>query len=347
MSSLGTLEDLPLDYRQELTDHNLVPLWPGLRNVLPKDKPSRKTLPVLWRYEDVRPRLIKAGELTPIEKAERRVLVLANPGHGLSNMQTTATIYIGMQLINPGETAPNHRHIPSAIRFVIEGSGGYTAVNGERLNMAPGDLILTPATMWHEHAHEGKGPVIWMDSLDIPLIYYMEASYVIEGPSQHIRNEPDSSQTRYRRAGLVPYEVLDRPRQPYPLMRYPWAEVRANLEALAEITPSGAPVQLAYINPETGQECLPTLGFSALMVRPGETVKLRRRSASAVMHVIEGEGESKVDDAELTWGQSDTYAIPTHADVQVANRSAKKPAFLFMIDDAPLQRKLGIYEVFQ
>ena len=123
MSALGTLSELPAAYLDGLAAHNLVPLWPSLRKALPHDAPLRRTQPVLWRYADIRPRLLEAGDLTPIEKAERRVLVLANPGLGLDNMQATPSIYIGMQLILPRETAPNHRHTPSAVRFVVEGEG--------------------------------------------------------------------------------------------------------------------------------------------------------------------------------------------------------------------------------
>ena len=176
MSELGRLEDLPLEYRQDLSANNLVALWPNLRAALPYAIPTRRTKPIIWRYADVRPRLLKAGELTPIEKAERRVLVLANPGLGLDNMQATPSIYLGLQLILPQESAPNHKHSPTAVRFVVEGEGGFTMVEGERLPMEPGDLILTPSGMWHEHAHAGSGPVIWLDALDLPLLYALEAS---------------------------------------------------------------------------------------------------------------------------------------------------------------------------
>jgi len=168
----------------------------------------------------------------------------------------------------------------------------------------------------------------------------------VEGKPQAVRNEPDSSQSRYRRAGLVPYRSLDSRRTRYPLLRYPWKEVREALVALAEVTPKSEMVQLAYVNPETGRECMPVLGFSAIMLRPGETIAAPRRSASAVLHVIDGDGDVEVDGVSLTFSQSDTLAIPTHAKVLLANRSARAPAFLFQIDDAPLQRKCGFYEVF-
>lgn len=346
MSALGTIEELPLAYRKELTENNLVPLWPSIRTALPYNIPARRTRPVLWRYRDIRPQLLEAGRLTPIEKAERRVLVLANPGLGLENMQATPSIFIGLQLILPRETAPSHRHSPSAVRFVIEGDGGYTVVQGEKCPMQRGDLILTPSGLWHEHGHEGTSPVVWFDALDLPTVYALEASYCIEGKPQPVRNEPDSSQTRYRRSGLIPYRSLEAPRGRYPLLRYPWVEVREALAALAGITAKNELVQLAYVNPETGAECMPVLGFSAIMMRPGESIQLPRRSASAVLHVVNGEGEAEIDGVLLNWNECDTFAVPTHAKVLVTNRSSKSPAFLFQVDDAPLQRKLGFYEVF-
>ncbi|MBV5263866.1 cupin domain-containing protein [Pinisolibacter sp. B13] len=346
MSQLGTLEDLPLDYRQGLTARNLVPLWPALRAALPYGIPARKTKPILWRYEEIRPQLLEAGRLTPIEKAERRVLVLANPGLGLDNMQATPSIYIGMQLILPGEIAPNHRHSPSAVRFVIEGEGGFTIVEGEKCPMEPGDLILTPSGLWHEHGHSGSGPVIWMDALDLPMVYALEASYGIEGKPQTVRNEADGSQTRYRRSGLVPYAAVTRPRANYPLVRFPWREVKSALADLATVTPRGEAVRLAYVNPETGMECMPILGFSAVHLRPGESLRLPRHSASSVINVVDGSGTARIDGVELSFDPFDTMAVPTHAEVEIANASATTPAHLFVVDDAPMQRKLGFYEIF-
>jgi gentisate 1,2-dioxygenase len=345
-TTLGRVEDLPADYYQGLVSRNLLPLWPSLRALLPHGKPARRTQPVLWRYSDVRPSLLRAGDLTPIEKAERRVLVLCNPGLGLENMQATPSIYIGMQLILPGETAPNHRHTPSAVRFAIEGSGAYTVVRGEKLPMDKGDLILTPAGLWHEHGHSGTGPVIWLDALDLPLVYSLEASFAIESESQPIADPDNASAARFGHGGVVPYASLSRQRDEYPLLRFPWRGVRQSLADLASVTPPGEPVRVAYVNPETGRECLPTLGFSALMLRAGEAVRLARCSASAVLHVVEGGGTALVDGVTLPFGESDTIAVPTHAEVRLANASGRSPAFLFIVDDAPLQRKLGFYEAF-
>ncbi len=348
MSTLGTAADLPADYYAGLVAKNTLPLWPSLRAVLPYGRPVRRTQPVLWRYADVRPDLIRAGELTPIEKAERRVLVLCNPGLGLENMQATPSIYIGLQLILPGETAPNHRHSPSAVRFVIEGEGGFTVVRGEKLPMEKGDLILTPPGLWHEHGHEGEGPVVWLDALDLPLVYGIEASYCTEAPaSQAVVDLLNGSVSRFGCGGVIPYSSLTRVRGDYPMLRFPWRGVRQALVAMAGVAARGEPVHLAYVNPETGRECLPSLGFSALMLRPGEELRLPRRSASAVLHAVEGGGTALVDGTGLAFGEADTFAVPTHAELRLANGSSKAPAFLFMVDDAPLHRKLGFYEVFE
>ena len=344
--SLGRVDDLPTDYYEGLRQRNLMPLWPSLRAALPYGKPVRSTQPTLWRYRELRPVLMRAGELTPIEKAERRVLVLCNPGLGLEQLKATPSIYIGMQLILPGETAPNHLHTPSAVRFVVEGEGGFTVVRGEKPPMARGDLILTPPGLWHEHGHEGRDPVVWLDALDLPLVLGLEASFCTEGERQTIADPDNVSCQRFRAAGVLPYSTLDRPRDEFPMLRFPWAQVREALEHLARVTPLGAPVHLAYVNPETGRECMPTLGFSALMLRPGEELPLRRRSASAVLHVVEGALTAFVDETRHALEPADTLACPTHAEMVLANASAREPACLFMVDDAPLQRKLRIYEQF-
>ena len=184
MNDLGSLADLPTEYVEALASHNLVPLWPSLRGVLPPTKPRPNTRATHWAYKDIKPLLLQAGELTPIEKAERRVLVLANPGHGLDKMQASAAIYLGMQLLLPGEWAPSHRHTPNAVRMIVEGEGAYTTVDGEKCPMSRGDLILTPTGLWHEHGHDGTDPVVWLDVLDLPIIYYLETSYHVNGDAQ-------------------------------------------------------------------------------------------------------------------------------------------------------------------
>ena len=340
--TLGRLEDLPQDYRDQLTQHNLVPLWPNLRAVLPPLKPVRKTRATHWSYETLRPLLLKAGELTPIEKAERRVLVLANPGHGLENMQASAAMYLGMQLLLPGEWAPAHRHTPNAVRMVVEGEGAWTTVNGEKCPMRRGDLILTPTGLWHEHGHDGTTPVVWLDVLDLPLVYYMEASYHIDGERQAVK--PGRGDRAYARGGVVPTALFQRQDSTYPMLRYPWLEARAALEALAADQPDLAAVQVTYVNPETGGDAQNILGYYALMLRPGQTLRLPARSPAAVFHVIEGGVDVMVEDQRFVLAEADTCCAPGYTAVNLRNRSTAAPAFLFIADETPLHRKLGVFE---
>jgi gentisate 1,2-dioxygenase len=342
MRELGRLEDLPEDYRKALTELNLVPLWPSLRSVLPPGKPALRTKPTCWPYETLRPLLLRAGELTPMEKAERRVLVMANPGHGLEKMQATASIYLGMQLLLPGEWAPAHRHTPNAVRMIVEGEGAYTTVDGEKCPMSRGDLILTPTGLWHEHGHDGDKPVVWLDVLDLPLVYYLETSYVTEGNAQEVSEE--GIEKRYQRGGVVPAPLFTRSSRPFPVLRYPWAEVRAALLALAASQPEIEAVQVAYVNPETGGDCQMILGYSALMLRPGETLRLPARSSAMIVHVIEGGALAQVEGHSFTLAEADTACVPGYGPLTLVNRSKDAPAFLFIADDAPLQKKLGLYE---
>lgn len=343
MEALARLEDLPADYRAALTAQNLVPLWPSLRAVLPPDTPTIRTEATCWPYRDLRPLLLKAGELTPIEKAERRVLVLANPGHGLEKMQASSTMYLGMQLLLPGEWAPAHRHTPNAVRMIVEGEGAYTTVDGEKCPMSRGDLILTPTGLWHEHGHDGDKPVVWLDVLDLPIVYYMETSYVKEGNAQPVTSE--AGERAYLRGGVVPSPAFVRSDQRFPMLRYPWKDVRAVLEALAASQPDIEAVQVAYVNPETGGDSLKILGLSALMLRPGEVLNLRARSCASVFHQIEGGADVRAADRQFKLAEADTCCVPGYAPVTLTNRSADKPAFIFTADDAPLQKKLGLYEV--
>jgi gentisate 1,2-dioxygenase len=342
MQPLGRIEDLPADYVSALRKHNLVPLWPHLRSVLPPGKPRPQTRAIHWPYAAIRPLLMQAGELTPIEKAERRVLVLANPGHGLDKMQASAAMYLGMQLLLPGEWAPAHRHTPNAVRMVVEGEGAWSTVDGEKCAMVRGDLILTPTGLWHEHGHDGTDPVVWLDVLDLPLVHYMEASYHVDGARQAVA--PRHGERAYARGGVVPTPVFQRGERAYPMLRYPWADARAALESLAADQPQLEAVQVSYVNPETGGDAQNILGFYALMLRPGQTLRLPIRSPATVFHVIEGGAGVQVEDQHFALAEADTCCAPGYSAVTLANRSADAPAFLFIADEAPLHRKLGVYE---
>lgn len=339
MEQLARLEDLPQTYIDHLTESNLVPLWPSLRNVLPPRQPVPLTQATAWHYRDIKPLLLEAGELTPIEKAERRVLVLANPGHGLENMKATSSIYLGMQLLLPNEWAPSHRHTPNAVRLVVEGQGAFTTVEGQKCRMEHGDLILTPSGLWHEHGHDGDEPVIWLDVLDLPLVYYMEASYVEGGDVQQVQG---TDLGHHYAKGVVPTVHFVRQNANYPMLRYAWTDTKNVLDALATDANHQAPAQVSFINPETAQDCQNIIGYSAIRVAPNETVQLTRRSAAQVFHVIEGQLSITVNSDHFDLVRSDTACAPCFAQIDLINRS-EQPAYVFVADEAPLQKKLGLY----
>ena len=341
-NELGRLEDLPPDYVQDLRDLNLVPLWPSLRGVLPPKIPTRQTQPTHWPYQSLKPLLLKAGELTPIKKAERRVLVLANPGHGLDKMQASAAMYLGMQLLMPGEWAPSHRHTPNAVRMIVEGEGAYTTVDGEKCPMSRGDLILTPTGLWHQHGHDGTDPVIWLDVLDLPLVYYMEASYHVNGDRQTI--SPGRGDKQYARGGLVPSHVFERSHKAYPMLRYAWTDAKAALQTLAADLPDLEQLQITYTNPETGNDAENILGFYALMLRPGQSLRLPARSPAQVFHVIEGLVQADIVNSRFTLAEADTCCAPGYEAVRLTNLQASQASFIFIADESPLHRKLGVYE---
>jgi gentisate 1,2-dioxygenase len=338
--ALGTLEELPEEYRSAMSEAGVAPLWPMMRNVLPHDAPNPISRSGHWSYDAVRPLLMRAGDLTPVEKAERRVLVLSDPGRGTGAMQATASIYLGLQLLLPGESAPAHKHTPSAARIIVEGTGGYTVVDGEKLPMEEGDLVLTPGGDWHDHGHDGSEPVIWLDALDLPLFVYLEGSYAIEAELQAQRNRPDASEVEYRSAGLAPSRKLQSSVRRYPMMRYPWARTEAALRQMARYG-DDAVAELDYINPETGQDVLPTMGFTAMMLQAGQTEDPPLRSASAAFHVIRGRGETIANGETIAWGPKDTFTAPVFANI---THKAEEESFLVRIHDRPLQEKLGYYE---
>lgn len=339
-TQLGTLEDLPQDYRDDMAAAGVAPLWPMMRNVLPHGQPNPVTKPGYWNFGALRPLLLRAGELTPVEKAERRVLVLSDPGRGAGAMQATSSIYLGMQLLLPGETAPAHRHTPSAARIIVEGQGGFTVVDGEKLPMLDGDLVLTPGGDWHDHGHEGDAPVIWLDALDLPLFVYLEGSYAEEAPLQAQRNRPDASQVEYLSSGLAPSRTRGVAARRYPMMRYPWARTEAALREMMKYGDGGV-AELDYVNPETGDDVLPTMGFTAMMLNAGQVHRPPLRSTSAAWHVVKGRGKTTINGQTVEWGAKDTFTAPVFADI---THEAADDSFLIRIHDRPLQTRLCYYE---
>src|SRR5579863_1656908 len=211
---------------------NLAPLWESLHNmVTPVPRPT--ALPAIWHYRDVRPHLMASGGLITAQEATRRVLMLMNPGLN-GEASITGSLFAGLQLILPGEVAPAHRHTQSALRFVLEGQGAYTAVDGERTYMSPGDFVITPSWTWHDHGNDSDEPMVWLDGLDVPLVALLDAGFMEPGNAeqQMVTKPPGDSLARYG-AGLLPVDWRPETRTS-PVFNYPYARTREALEQLRQ-----------------------------------------------------------------------------------------------------------------
>jgi gentisate 1,2-dioxygenase len=298
---------------QEAVVEHAEPLWPKLGELSPPF-PTAKATPYLWSYERLRPFCERAARLVGTELAERRVFMLINPT--MKPPHTTDTLYAGLQTILPGETARAHRHTPFALRFIIEGANGFTAVEGEKVMMQRGDMVLTPSWEWHDHGNEGDVPMIWMDGLDLPLWQVLPGNF-----TEHY------AQLRY------PSELL----RDASNRRYPWAEMQAKLDAAP-----GATAEERYRLRANGAEISATSGASAYRLDPGASTAPLRETASAIFHVYEGRGRSTIGGTVLDWKQGDTFAVPAWQRV-VHENVADDRAYLFRFDDRPLMQALASY----
>lgn len=328
------------DFYRRLDRENLTPLWEVLGSLVPR-QPSSRCVPALWRYQSVRPYLIEAGQLISAAQAERRVLVLENPGlRGESS--TTQTLYAGLQLILPGEVAPSHRHTQSALRFVVEGTGAYTAVDGERTTMHPGDFIVTPSWTFHDHGNAAGTPVVWLDGLDIPTVRFFDAGFAerYSEESQPVTRPEGDALARYG-ANLLPFEHAPSARAT-PLLSYPYDRSRAALEQLRSHGPPDAchGIKMQYTNPATGGYPMPTIGAYIQWLPRGFTGRAYRCTDGTVYSVVEGRGKTRVGERVFEWGPKDTFVVPSWCRVV---HEAEQEAVLFSFSDRPAQKALGLW----
>src|SRR6202165_4137309 len=160
------IEAVRQEYYDRIAKHNMTPLWKVMKNVVTKE-PVTRCAPVIWHFDDIKRLVLESGGLITAEEAERRVLILENPAMP-GESRATNTLFAGVQMILPGEVAPAHRHVSSAIRFVLDGQGAYTAVEGEKAFMAPGDFVITANWAPHDHGNPATKPMLWRDGLDFP-----------------------------------------------------------------------------------------------------------------------------------------------------------------------------------
>lgn len=332
-------------YYAGLAAHGVQPLWRQLGTLLP-DAPHSAAAAHIWRYDELRELLLQAGQIVSAEEAERRVLMLMNPG--LHPQAAAATnLYAGLQLVLPGEIAPAHRHAACALRFVVEGSGAYTAVDGERTTMQVGDLVLTPSWAWHDHGNASSEPMIWLDGLDLPLINGLEANFFggASARSQEQLRPADSSARLYGGGRLNPTWISWE--KPYsPIVNYRWTTTEPILrDALAE--QQGSPfdgVRFEYTNPYGGGPVMPALGCYVQALHPGRHTDAHRHTTSAIYHVVSGHGTTIVDGERIDWGPRDTFAVPGWAVHEHVNGAGDEPAVLFSFTDDPVLRALGYYQ---
>ncbi len=328
-------------YYAELRPHSLAALWRSLHSLVP-NFPQSAFQPALWRYADIRPLLLRSGEVISAEEAVRRVLILENPAAS-GSASITSTLYSGLQLILPGEVAPAHRHTQSAFRLIIEGSGAFTTVGGERFPMSPGDLVLTPSWEWHDHGNAGTEPVVWLDGLDIPLIRSLEAGFAESAnATQQPIMTPAGTNLLTWGAGLrIPAEQ-DRPFRRVERFMYPYAIWRPALDSLARSGSADASgvFSLEFTNPVDGGTIMPTMSGFCHLLPAGRTTQTVRRTDGRVFHVVEGTGRIRSGDFTAAVTARDTFVVPPWHPLQI---SADSPLVLFSYSDRATQERLGIW----
>jgi gentisate 1,2-dioxygenase len=262
--------------------------------------------------------------------------MFANPGLN-GRPYATPTIIGTIQHLNPGETAPAHRHTAGAIRFVLHGEGVSTTVNGDACEMNPGDLIVTPNWSWHDHFNHGKEPVIWFDGLDDPTGLFLDAIF-FEPHEQYAQKieKPINTTTRlYSGRGVLPLNIPVS--QQTPLYLYRRADTDAALTALLEV--NGGPLaSIQYVNPTTGTSVLATLGCEMHRLIPGSATPPYRKTGNSVFVVYEGSGFTVINGQRFDWRKGDVFVVPSWS---ITEHQANEKSDLFAVTDRPILEALG------
>jgi len=343
----ANVEDTPelVAYYGDLEKKGAGALWTVANKIEPWE-PVSSSVPMLWRYKDLRGDVLRSLDLVTPEKAGRRVIYLDNPGRS-DVAAAVGWIYAGLQVMRPGERASAHRHSASAIRFIMEGSGAYTVVDGHKMTLGANDFVLTPNGTWHEHAVAEDGTeCIWQDGLDIPFVNAMEANfYEVHPDLQQAVTHPVNDMTRtWGNPGLTPGG--GKWEKGYsPLFKYEWDRTQEALHNLASVS-DGSPfdgVLMEYVNPVTNGPVMQTLGASMQMLRPGEKTKAHRHTGSYLYQVCKGSGHSVINGQKFEWTERDIFCVPSWAWHEHANTSDSEEACLFCLNDLPVMRALGLY----
>lgn len=333
------------DYYRELEQFHAGALWTVANKIEPW-QPQTASVPVVWRYRDLRDKVLHSTGLVTPEQAGRRVIYLDNPGrHDVS--AAVGWLYSGLQVMSPGELASSHRHSASALRFIMEGQGAFTNVDGHKMTLGANDFVLTPNGTWHEHGvAEGGTPCIWQDGLDIPLMNALEAGFYEVHPElqQAVTYPVDDSTLSWGNPGLRPAGT-EWSKRYSPLFKYEWAPTYEALNRFARAT-DGSPfdgIHMDYVNPATGGPVMQTIGASIQMLRPGEHTKAHRQVGSFLYQCCRGSGYSIINGQRFDWQERDIFCVPSWMFHEHVNGSAAEDACLFAFHDLPVMKALGLY----
>jgi gentisate 1,2-dioxygenase len=332
-------------YYNELGQLGAGALW-TVANAIEPWEPRSTSVPMLWKYDDLRPLVLKSSELVTPEQAGRRVVYLVND---LRKDVSAAVgwLYTGIQVTRPGESTSAHRHKASALRFIMEGEGGYTVVDGNKITFEVNDFVITPNSTWHEHGVADNGRTcIWQDGLDIPLVNALEANdYAVHEGRQDLVVPLNYSPLTCGHAGVLPADLVwDKPYSP--LFKYSWKNVYPALLEAASVH-EGSPydgIIMHYTNPLTGGHVMQTMGASMQLLKPGLHTKAHRHTGSFVFQCAKGRGYSVINGKRYDWKERDIFCIPSWAWHEHVNLSDSEDACLFSFHDLPVIEKLGLYQ---
>jgi gentisate 1,2-dioxygenase len=335
MTSVETAQAIK-EFDAELAKLSIEGYWNTIGVLAPEPKPRANAF--LWRWKDVYGNLFKATQIVNLEDgAERRSLRLCTPG--LPWRSTTETIQASIQMILPGEVARAHRHSAAAFRFIIEGSGGYTTVDGERYLMEPGDLVLTPHGTWHDHGNLSKQPIVWLDVLDFPFVRMLNGLF-FEAYNDRSQNVTRSDGYGQRKAGPARPAGLQSPRTGVP---FHYSGVQS-LSLLQELPVDDADpfdgVTIEFVNPINGGPTMPTNQCRMHRLAPSLRLRRHRHTWNTVFHVVSGTGRTVAGDQTLTWGPHDTFSVPSWLWHQ--HQPLDGEAVLFSVTDEPIFKAFAL-----
>ena len=328
------------ELRQRFAGDNMAPLWEVLRGLTPHE-PRQVIDPIVWRAATIRANMAVACEAISAEEAERRVLILENPRLRGRSMATNS-LYAGIQMILPGETARSHRHTASALRLILAGEGGFTTVNGERVTMAKGDFIVTPSGVFHDHGAEGSDAVMWLDGLDVPIVQLLNAGFSADDTSlcQSLTRPSGDSVARYA-SGLAPAGYMASATRS-PVFHYPYRRAKAALAQLAQADDWDAAeaLKLRYTDPTTGRTPIASMAAFLQLFPAGFRGQAYRETDTAVACLVEGELRVMLGKQTIEVGEGDVFILPGW---EWRSFEAEGSCVLFSFSDRPLQESLGFW----